>query len=173
MRITLTCPKCGNTWKSQSNSGRTRCGKCDERVYVPLNVRRAAGLAPATDVTKRSALSPSSNPVPTREPDYLDPGSSPSHKQSTSAPARSNGPSILDLAASAINAFAKTREQLSRMQPAERVVARQVSALPQPEPQHAPTTSRQSPPPNPSRFTVPLSPLEQEQLEALQRKEHK
>ncbi len=67
-----------------------------------------------------------------------------------------------------------TREQLSRMQPVRGLEkAGQVSVQPRPETQHARTASQQSLPLSPSRFTVPPSPLEQEQLEALRRRERK
>ena len=71
MRITVNCPSCGATWQSQTTSGRTRCGHCGTRVYVPMSVRRQAGLGhphttemPQPRSVERTAV-PRSSPRPT------------------------------------------------------------------------------------------------------------
>jgi hypothetical protein len=43
MNVDVTCA-CGYRWESHSASGRTRCRCCGQRVYIPLRVRRKAGL---------------------------------------------------------------------------------------------------------------------------------
>jgi hypothetical protein len=43
MNVDVTCA-CGYRWESHSASGRTRCRRCGKRVYIPLRVRRKAGL---------------------------------------------------------------------------------------------------------------------------------
>ena len=35
----VTCPRCGHQWRSFSVSGKTRCGECRTRVYVPVERR--------------------------------------------------------------------------------------------------------------------------------------
>ena len=43
MNVAVKC-ECGYRWESHSASGRTRCRGCGRRLYIPLQVRRNAGL---------------------------------------------------------------------------------------------------------------------------------
>jgi hypothetical protein len=54
----VRCPNCGNTWRSVSSSGRTRCGGCQERVYVPISLRRAIPLT-----VRRAVRAPVRTPI--------------------------------------------------------------------------------------------------------------
>jgi tRNA(Ile2) C34 agmatinyltransferase TiaS len=46
VQLYLICPKCGDRWRSQAASGRTRCRSCDHLSYLPAAIRRAAAKAP-------------------------------------------------------------------------------------------------------------------------------
>ena len=46
MQLYLICPECGERWRSQAASGRTRCKSCDHLSYLPAAIRRAAEEAP-------------------------------------------------------------------------------------------------------------------------------
>jgi hypothetical protein len=44
MIIDVTCEGCGNRWQSHAASGRTECRSCGCRIYIPVAVRKAAGV---------------------------------------------------------------------------------------------------------------------------------
>jgi hypothetical protein len=73
MNIDVTCA-CGYRWESHSASGRTRCRNCGRRVYIPLDVRRSAGLnahpsqSEATRTRHNAGRSTALPPSPQRAP---------------------------------------------------------------------------------------------------------
>jgi hypothetical protein len=68
----IECAGCGHVWQSRSETGRTQCGECGERAYVPLHIRQAAmGDAPPPARSRQSATPsrpPYVPPPPARAP---------------------------------------------------------------------------------------------------------
>jgi tRNA(Ile2) C34 agmatinyltransferase TiaS len=46
VQLYVICPECGDRWRSQAASGRTRCKSCDHLSYLPADIRRAAEQEP-------------------------------------------------------------------------------------------------------------------------------
>jgi hypothetical protein len=55
MTINVTCT-CGNRWTSTARSGRTQCKTCRARIYIPIEVRRQAGIDPLARRPERSSI---------------------------------------------------------------------------------------------------------------------
>ncbi len=61
-RYDVRCGECGHRWWSVSVSGRTTCGECGARVYVPVSVRgggaRRTARRPAVELHARPEAAP-------------------------------------------------------------------------------------------------------------------
>lgn len=60
----VTCSACGHRWESTCESGRTRCGRCLARIYVPAAQRRPVVAQEAPDEGPQPVSAPAPPPAP-------------------------------------------------------------------------------------------------------------
>jgi hypothetical protein len=133
---------CGYQWQSRTTSGRTRCPKCDTRVYVTVAQRRKAHLGQSRAAPPAVRRAPIPVPVGVSREPAPAPAPAPAAFEPPPAPMQSvpePGPDLFALAARALTGAVSARQGRSRPPRAPAVAtARQATPIAPSKAQGAP-----------------------------------